>query len=412
MQKIKHEKIDPIQNQDVQVLVKRVFEENYKLASYSFGNYSEEKLGFLGAHRQLVVITNDKRVEGEKKTKCHSFFVKSIPYEVAEQAVVIEDCKAFFKETNFYKNISPELLKSVVDKFWLAKCHLVKDDALIFEDLRVRHFNLRGQFLNYDCFKSGLLALANLHASSILTEKRLGKTFKELYPEFLKESLFDKSCKFYDWYRTSVDVVLNVSKYLGLDGKNIVETCDCIFDKVKTSEKWRNVICHGDLKSFNMMFASNINDDSSPLDCVLVDFQLLRYCPAMVDLSQMLYLSTRRSFRDEYLSDLLKHYHKSLCMILRKNNRDIELPKLEQILQEFADMKLVGVVTASLYFPIQQLEGKRCAELTKDSNGFTKLLFKDRVDLVLDTMRRDERYNEILTEIITELVEITQLNIF
>ncbi|XP_014214972.1 uncharacterized protein LOC106644109 [Copidosoma floridanum] len=392
---------DPVTEEDVKVVVKRALGCNAKIVNFQLRSYSEEKLGFLGSHRHLVVTI--RRDDTEEK-EIHTFFVKSVPYDIEIQASVIEDCRAFFKETHFYKHMVAELLGSVKDKSWIAQCYLVKDDVLIFEDLKSKNFALKDHFLDLQGFKSGLTALANLHASSVLAEKRLGKTFNELYPELVKESLFDKKVKFFAWYQSGVDLACNLVTHFGFDATKIPQICDKAFEKFKASEKWRNVVCHGDLKSFNLMF-----DNSCAVPkCVIVDFQLLRYCPAMVDVSQMLYLATRREFRERYETELLKHYHEVFCTNLRENDAEIALPTFQEILQEFTDMRVVGVVTANLYFPTQHLDGKRCAELTSTSDGFNQLLFGNRVKLVLDTMKEDQYFNEIITEITMELIRRSQ----
>lgn len=41
------------------------------------------------------------------------------------------------------------------------------------------------------------------------------------------------------------------------------------------SKKHRNVLCHGDLWSHNLLFKYDAN--RNPVDCCLIDFQLARY---------------------------------------------------------------------------------------------------------------------------------------
>lgn len=61
------------------------------------------------------------------------------------------------------------------------------------------------------------------------------------------------------------------------------------FENVKRSQKFYNVICHGD------MWGSNILSNSN-MDCVFVDYQMIRYCPPVVDLIFVLYINTNKIF--------------------------------------------------------------------------------------------------------------------
>ena len=389
---------DPITREDVEVVAKKAFGVTAKVFSYHVRIFSEEKLGFMGAHRHLAVTVENP---GSTDKEIHSFFLKTVPYDIEEQASVIEESNAFFKETYFYKNIVSQLLKSIKDKSWIAQCYLVKDDTLVFEDLKLRDFVLKDKLLDVITLKSALAGLAKFHASTRLAEKRLGKTFAELHPKALQECLFTRKGRFHNWYNTGVDAIVAIAKQLKLDHTNIPKICDRIHELIQASRTRRNVLCHGDVKSLNLLF-----DESRPVPkCVLVDFQLLRYCPAMTDVAQLLYLNARRQLRDEYEEELLRYYHEILCETLRDNDPAINLPSFKEILREFEDMRLVGLVTTALYSPINLIEGRTCAELTKDSDGFARLLFKDRVDLVLSIMKQDQAYNEVLTEIVTELVQ-------
>lgn len=396
-----HRKISsgPISKRDVEVVIERALGPEPKVVNYHVKPYSEEKLGFLGAHYHLsITVKKEDSLDKELKT----FFLKCVPHDIESLASTIEDCGAFHKEINFYEKILPELLKSFKDKSWVAECYLVKKDALVFEDLKSRNFSIKGKVLETLILQSGLSGLAKLHASSILAEKRLGKKLNELHPDLLQESLFVRGKKFEQWIINGTKVAVAVAKSIGLDYSNIPKVIDKIFDLAVASKKRRNVVCHGDAKSFNLMF-----DDSKPTpNCILVDFQLVRYVPAVTDLLQMLYLNiSSRKFRDENEEDLLRHYHEIFCETLRDNDQEIELPSFKEILQEYEELRLFGLVTAVLYFPILLIDGKLCADLTKDADGFANIMFGDRVDMTLKMMRDNPLYNSQISDIITELVQ-------
>ena len=71
-------------------------------------------------------------------------------------------------------------------------------------------------------------------------------------------------------------------------------------------------------------------------------------------------------------------------------------------------MKIVGIVSNVMYAPTKMMEGKMCAKMMEDSDGFTKMLFHDRSKLILDIMKKDSFYRDIITEGIEELVEASK----
>lgn len=390
-----------VSHQDVKVVVERALGPRTKLIGYYLRTYSEEKLGFMGAHRHLVVTVQR---EGCLNQDVETFFLKSVPHDIEDQASIIEESNVFYKEANFHKLIVPELTRNFKDKSWGVSCYLVKDDAMVFEDLTSRKFTVRGKILDTPALKSALAGLAKLHVSSILAEKRLGKSLIELYPKVLQESIFNLESRFSEWFHTGVEVAVAVAKSLSLDSTNVPGICHRIFELVSASRKWRNVVCHGDAWSYNLMF-----DDSKPQPtCIMVDYQLVRYAPAMADVAQLIYLTTKRPYRDEHEVELLKHYHEVFRQTLEENlpgSAEDQGASFSELWQEYEEMRLVGIVTAALYFPINQIEGKLCAEMTKDSDGFSKLLFQDRSQLVLHLMRKDPNYRERITEVIKEMVQ-------
>jgi hypothetical protein len=59
-------------------------------------------------------------------------------------------------------------------------------------------------------------------------------------------------------------------------------------------------------------------DLSKPLDCVLIDFQISRAVPAVIDLLYFFYSSTEQELRRKHMDDLLKIYWESAREILRE----------------------------------------------------------------------------------------------
>lgn len=74
---------DPVTKQDVEQAVNLALGSAVKIVNYRLRNYSEERLGFLGAHRFLIVTV---QTEGSEQKEIKTFFLKSVPYDVEVQA--------------------------------------------------------------------------------------------------------------------------------------------------------------------------------------------------------------------------------------------------------------------------------------------------------------------------------------
>ncbi|XP_014214971.1 uncharacterized protein LOC111643014 [Copidosoma floridanum] len=389
---------DNVSKQDVELVVKRVFGPSTRLVDHHLRSYSMEKIGFMGTHQQLIVTV--ERENGHKEV-C-TFFLKGIPYELEEQASVIEESRAFYKEAHFYEYMVPELVKSIKDASWVPRCYLIKDNVLLMEDLKSMNFVMRDKPLDTATLKSALTALGKMHAASVLAEKRMGKSFFELYPDVFTEMLFAEKGRLHNlWFKNGIQAAATVAKSLGLDHTCVPKVCQKIFEALVASKKWRNVVCHGDQWSNNLLF-----DESQPLPrCRLVDFQTIRYVPPTADLAQLFYLTMEKTVREANEEGLLGHYHQVFCATLMANDEEVSRPSFEEIVREYEDMRIFGVVSSVVYCPVILLDSSLCAEWTKDSDNYIKFMFMDRSDVILDYMQRNSVYKKIVSESIGELIQ-------
>ena len=100
-----------------------------------------------------------------------SLFVKSLPTEEAD-ANFIQEYELFETESFFYSKIIPELEKYCDIAKWATKTYFGNNDILIMEELK--NYSEGMIPLPAKHFRAGLSTLARFHASTILTETRLG----------------------------------------------------------------------------------------------------------------------------------------------------------------------------------------------------------------------------------------------
>ncbi|OAD57837.1 hypothetical protein WN48_01321 [Eufriesea mexicana] len=382
--------------EDVQVLVKHAAGGKAVVENFSLELYSDGKLGYLGSHQRLSV--NIKTVS-EKYTL--SFFVKAVPYNIPTQAEYVLDKCVFLKEKIFYRDIIPQLYHEYKGEPWTATCFLVKDNLLVFEDLETKGYSLRTKLFNKELIVSGLTAIAKLHASCLLAEARLGKTFKKMYPHAFIENAFSETGKTKKWFDVSVNAIVAIAEHLGLDATLIPKACEKVHAALEMSSTKRNVISHGDLWGNNLMFSNTV-----PPNCLLLDFQLMRYSPLAHDVANFLYLTADKHFRVTWEESMLKHYYSVLRETMNSTKSvSLEIPPWSELIEGMEEQRLAAIITAAIYFQTVLLDKKTSMEIMNDSIGYHEYVFNNRNETLLKVMKTDPVYSKRLTEIVSELVE-------
>ncbi|XP_076232801.1 uncharacterized protein LOC143178170 [Calliopsis andreniformis] len=383
---------------EVQQIVKRALGSEAEAHKFSLKPYSDGKLGFLGSHKRLSIETKTKN---GKETL--TFFVKVVPYEVPAQAQYVIDKYVFLKERIFHRDIVPQLQHKYKSEPWTPACYLTKENLLVFEDLGANGYSMRNKLLTKELIVSGLTTIARLHAASLLAEARLGTSLKKLYPYTFVENAFCQTGKTREWFDTGVKAIIAVAKQLGLDASLIPKACEEVFAAMESSSTKRNVISHGDLWSNNLMFS-----DSVPPKCLLVDFQLFRYSPLAHDVAQFLYLCADRKFRETSEETMLKHYYSVLCETLNLTKAiSVEVPPWSELVQGMEEQRLGALITAATYYQTVLLDENLGAQIMNDPESYSEYVFENRNEIVLQNIQNDPEYGRRLTDVVTELVEIS-----
>lgn len=90
-----------------------------------------------------------------------------------------------------------------------------------------------------------------------------------------------------------------------------------------------HVLNHGDLWINNMMFKSD--DDGTPLDVSMIDFQGPFWGTPTVDLMYFIISSVADDIKIKHFDDLIAHYHEQLTVALKKLNYDQQIPTLSEL---------------------------------------------------------------------------------
>lgn len=382
--------------EEIKEVTKRELGNDADLTKYAIRSQSEGKIGYLGSHYRLDIVAARRN-----ETVSLSLFLKSVPYEIPDQADYVIKKGVFKQETKFYSHIMPLLREGYRGEPWAPICYKVKDNLMVLEDLNVKGYSMRDKLFDETLVRTGLSALARLHAASLLAEERLGVPLNQLYPEAFVERAFSHEGLTRSWFEAGIDVAAAVAERLGYDSGLIRSICEEVYPAMKPSRTKINVVSHGDLWGNNLMF----NEDVPP-KCLLVDFQLLRYSPLAHDVAQFLYLCTDRSFRETRENAMLRHYYETLCATLNAHETRMRRPSWSEMITGMEEQRLAAAITATIYFPTILMDENTSAQVMRDSANYVEYYFWNRKEFVLSNMEKDKVYGRRIREAVVELAEL------
>ncbi|KAF4527698.1 hypothetical protein B566_EDAN016365 [Ephemera danica] len=328
-------------------------------------NSLDGNLGFMGDHNVLHVTyeINDRQYT-------RTFFYKRVPCSERHSNYIITE-GVFAKEKEIYQKIIPMFCKylNVPKLLFIPNCYFIKDNEfMILDNLTDLGYKLHDKLIPLDIYhcESALKALAKFHAASFITESKTGKSMEEFcdynHEVLLVNSLSKSIAR--SWHLSSMETLFRMLQRSGEYEERLGKNWDQVHEKISLawdkgiqlvegpSEKFRNVLCHRDLWSNNILF--KYNDEGKPAGAMLIDFQLYRYCPPVVDIVMLLYLTTTRELREKQIYKLLQVYHAEMSFTLKEAGVNPEGPdglQLNEILASFEEFHFFGICIACRYLP-------------------------------------------------------------
>jgi len=381
---------------DVKTVVARALphEGSIRVLAYELVPHSQIRVGFLGSHLNLLVkLKRDENSEEET----HQFFVKTIPEVSTQQAEFISKLGLFDRESDFYNKLVPQLQADYLSPSWCPKCLLANHNVIVLEDVRADSFNMRddkvfdGAHLN-----AALRAQARLHASSIVAEARTSKLASDICPRACSEVIYVQSPQ----YDLILELIDKIAQRLNLDHANVEAGLRRGLTRLYDPDNpGRRVISHGDAWQNNCLFKHE-------QECILVDFQLVRYAPRMYDVAQLVYFSTARNVRKELEREAIEAYHDELCSVLDRNNLESQKPSLDLLLEEYEDARCTALLGAAVYYPIIFMTKEMLIKYESNPDEiYQKIFLRKTNDFVMELYDEHEEYAKKLNELTREIVE-------
>lgn len=391
-------------------------------ADFTLLNYEliplKESNGHLGEYFQLKIGVRhcDKDISLDLFTK---FLTPKAAHlrEVLKLGPSMKEDWFYFGFLQKLKDVGLSDLLEIAPKCYFSRIN----DVLIMDDMsKLGYVGLTPNIkLEYGALKLAVRKLAKLHAGSFILEdilsKQIGKQIQlgDLYGKYLNEVVFNKDSVSMKGMEKSFSE--NVLHFLGqfpdIEGqpsdeemKIKCEKCyHLIFEKLKASKKYRNVICHGDVYVSNMLFKFDNSGECE--DVKLIDFQILRYCPPAQDLTFFLYQNALKKTLDLHFADLLNEYYTSLSEYLHQNNLDINDIYPKNVFDESIEyMKSEAIVHAIIYSRMTAIDPKIREQIFLNDKEMEKS--KNDPLYIITKGLEEDHYREVMKGLTQHLVDL------
>ncbi|XP_050071852.1 uncharacterized protein LOC126559723 [Anopheles maculipalpis] len=268
------------------------------------------------------------------------------------------------REIQMYRELLPAFEQLYRDKGISARfaprclkvCEGVPADVLVLEDLSHNGNNrMADRRAGLDQHQTELVLeqLAKFHAGSAVFVDQ-GNTLSRDFNGPLVMETFKQMGKqiFQPMLDGLIEFMANwdfVASDLHADLSELAKTA---FDEsvsiIAPRENRFNVLNHGDLWINNMMFSTN--DDRST-EVTLLDFQMCCWASPVIDLHSFLFSSVQSDLRLSKLNYFLRYYQEKLVENLVLLGYRKRLPTLQQLLVDFNDHLMLGLISTMLALP-------------------------------------------------------------
>lgn len=197
-------------------------------------------------------------------------------------------------------------------------------ESIIFQDLSVTGFvmlNHREECIKGDHMSQIMAALGKFHALSFAVKDQHPEQFKKLAVNLsdgsfirINEKLLNNTASYlFDIADSLADKKL-ANRVKALFSGNVTQN---LYDSVRNeSVEPYEVISHADGWNNNVMF--KLDENRRPIEVRLLDFQMARCGPPVLDILYFIYCCTEKDVRDQHYDKFLEVYHSSLAKHLNR----------------------------------------------------------------------------------------------
>ncbi|XP_030755051.1 uncharacterized protein LOC115881633 [Sitophilus oryzae] len=348
-------------------------------------------------------------------------FLKKYHWKYKPLVLFLQSIHAFERELRFYEVILPKIINSLKNYELDIAPHYMfgkANDFIVLEDLSLDSFvvakKMNPHILDRFHISLGLQTLAKLH-SAFIAHQEICKGTKESLDseELILEEPFLKDGKILESSVKSLKSLLEIireSEHFDKDlGKKLDDLVIKSIDLVKPQKKYRNVLCHGNLHTRDMLFRYEGN---SPVQCNLLNFEYCKYYVPAYDVLTFIFFTTSSLFRQHYYTYLIQYYYDNLKSELAKLNLQIEdiLPVTEY--HETINI-LMPTIKLKTCLHLQDFGAKKgfYDAIKKNEQLYNTYLYENKSECIKEILRMDPIFKIMMTEALKELIEVVEITL-
>lgn len=414
--------------------------------SFEIKHLSDTPQGFVGEH---FILTINYKSQGQEinESKSNKFFLKNLNGTSDIIRMMDESLNAYEREAFLYHTFLKEGEAMGIDISFAPKGYFARPRFLIMEDISKTGFctgNKLQQMTISKC-RAVLDELAKFHMFVVIYEyekRKVNKSysFANDRRDFILENLQkDGKANVYErWFQPTMDGLLATIDLLSdedcKDGiekevfkRRLRQYLVHFYDDLTPKKDDLCCLLHNDLWCNNIMFqypltteASDFNvnntvrskdlSSADPIDCKLIDYQLLSYGSPAADVMRLLHMNTRQMIRDKHREELLQYYFQRTIQILQ--DYGLNANNLSNWTWDIFSSTCDRIELATKL----RCTAARCMTLMPESisvnwlqkpDGHERVLFTDRIPIMLEayTVKSEsgDLYQRVIGEDIREL---------
>ncbi|KAL7303920.1 hypothetical protein TKK_0004038 [Trichogramma kaykai] len=246
---------------------------------------------------------------------------------------------------------------------------LLNDRVVVFEELREQGWYMwlkRPPRLPADHLYAALRTLARYHAAVEATERETDLTLGQMLTRGADdedESNSDDDSGTgppLDWVNIdlTLELIEGVCRRVGFDSSRVrsgfVQAFGSIMSFEQTNQLVRQTLNRADLWPCHLFFKRQPGEVVPSCRFAPGGFNLVPHVSRLLDVAELVQLSTSRNQRRCHEAALLEDYHRALCRALEENQREdsTPLPSLEDVLAEYEAVRVAGLYLAAMHMSL------------------------------------------------------------
>lgn len=188
--------------------------------------------------------------------------------------------------------------------------------------------------------------------------------------------------------------------------KSFMEHVEGIYEVIKPSNIFRNVLTHQDLWTSNILFQQS-QEPNILMHAKLIDFQCMRYLPPAADISLLLHLTTRRTHRKDNFAQHLTSYYAHFSHHLSDYGLDANtvLP-FEELRESCSALRLLALINACILLPWIRMPDNAIHKLKANNYKiYEQIAYVRRIDYIVEHIKNDPIYRQVVEDVVCEMVE-------